>query len=474
MPAAPTVRPRVLTVGAYERDNFGDLLFLLVTEKYLPGADVVAAAPFAADMTELLDRRIGAYGDLLREERFDAIWTVGGQIGGTSMESAYRMSMAPAIHAEFKNAPYAQQRKMLAAAVNGAPLISPYLPTPAAFPLNAGAVSVVNSCGLAGVRSRPWHQREELLEVLRSSDAVSVRDVESSNYLGSAGIAHTLVPDVVHALGAIDPFERDPEADNVVVQCSSGILRLIGHKKLARRLVESSHLDDLRIRFLLAGTATGHDSVEAFEKVAAEIARIAPSREVEIIADRDPMALVDHIRRARVVIGSSLHVRIVSAAYHLPRLTFTRAKPAAYAAHWDPEMPYNVDLPDLDREIGRALDLARRDETVAASTELVRLADTNVRALADLVLSAAAERSAAEIETRAQARITAYTPIVAQRKACEPQERNLRIQLDEVTRELAATKAELAAERARNVPAEPIAKRARRAAGKVRRKVSRG
>ena len=27
--------PRVLTVGAYERDNVGDLLFLLVTERYL-------------------------------------------------------------------------------------------------------------------------------------------------------------------------------------------------------------------------------------------------------------------------------------------------------------------------------------------------------------------------------------------------------------------------------------------------------
>ena len=40
-------------MGAYERDNFGDLLFLLVTERYLEGADVVAAAPFAADMRAL-------------------------------------------------------------------------------------------------------------------------------------------------------------------------------------------------------------------------------------------------------------------------------------------------------------------------------------------------------------------------------------------------------------------------------------
>ena len=51
-------------MGAYERDNFGDLLFLLVTERYLGGADVVAAAPFAADMRRLLGRRIPAFGPL--------------------------------------------------------------------------------------------------------------------------------------------------------------------------------------------------------------------------------------------------------------------------------------------------------------------------------------------------------------------------------------------------------------------------
>jgi hypothetical protein len=60
--ALPARAPRVLLVGAYERDNFGDLLFLLVTERYLEGADVVAAAPFSADMRHLLGREIPAYG----------------------------------------------------------------------------------------------------------------------------------------------------------------------------------------------------------------------------------------------------------------------------------------------------------------------------------------------------------------------------------------------------------------------------
>ena len=83
-------------MGAYERDNFGDLLFLLVTERYLGGADVVAAAPFAADMRQLLGRRIPAFGPLLRDEAFDAVWTVGGQVGRVDLERAYKMSATPA------------------------------------------------------------------------------------------------------------------------------------------------------------------------------------------------------------------------------------------------------------------------------------------------------------------------------------------------------------------------------------------
>lgn len=66
MIAEPSRPPRVLTVGAYERDNVGDLLFLLVTEQYLRDAEVVAAAPFDADMTSLLDRQVHAYGPLLQ------------------------------------------------------------------------------------------------------------------------------------------------------------------------------------------------------------------------------------------------------------------------------------------------------------------------------------------------------------------------------------------------------------------------
>ncbi len=436
--------PRVLTVGAYERDNFGDLLFLLVSESYLPEAQIVAAAPFPADMTALLDRQVESVGEQLGEHDFDAVWTVGGQLGGTGLESAYRMSMPPEVWREYQAQPYRRRRELLAESVGQAPLISPYIPTPGAFERNAGVFSILNSVGLAGVRGRPPHLREELLAVLRSSDVVSVRDRESSAYLTRHHIEHTLVPDVVHAISLTHPFERDEDSDVVVVQASSQILQMLGHRAVAERLASAENLAGLRIRFLLAGAAAGHDSIEAFEKVAAHLKVLDPHRDVEIITDRRPLDLVDHLRRARVVIGTSLHVRIICAAYGVPRVTLERTKPTRYATHWDPEMPYGVLLADLDAAVGAALAAGRRPEVREASDELSRLADANVREIAARVRAQAGQRDSEErLEVAAERRAT-YERISRRRHQCEKATEPLHVELEETRRDLHAAQRRIA------------------------------
>src|SRR5215218_5645195 len=137
----PDLRPRVLTVGAYERHNVGDLLFLLVTERYLRAARVVAAAPFGADMRALLDRRIAAHGPLLRDASFDVIWTVGGQVGAIDTTRAYRMSAPPRAYHRFARASPRRRAAMLARATGGVSSLSPYVPSPLDHPHNAGAIT---------------------------------------------------------------------------------------------------------------------------------------------------------------------------------------------------------------------------------------------------------------------------------------------------------------------------------------------
>ena len=363
--------PRVLLVGAYERDNFGDLLFLLVTERYLDGAEVVAAAPFSADMRALLDRHVPAYGPLLRDEAFDAIWTVGGQVGRVDLLRAYRMSASPEAWAEFEAAPEAEQSAILEYATGGAPPPSPYIPLPAAYPRNAGAVTVLNSVGIAGARGR-----EPVVKALRGATAISVRDGSSSALLTELGVGHRLLPDAVHALSRRYPADRDAAADTAIVQISSARLRMLGHARVGRAIARSPQLRGRPVRLLLAGTATGHDAVEDYERVA----RAARGVDIAIVPERRPLELVEHIRRARVVVRTCSDV---------PRVSLSKPKPTRYAQLWDPDMPYDVGLDQLDDAVGAALAHAATPTAAAHAERLSRAAHENLEQLAELVLGGA-------------------------------------------------------------------------------------
>ena len=163
--------PRILLVGAYERDNLGDLLFLLVTERYVAEAEVVAAAPFAADMRPLLDRRVHAYGPLLRDEPWDVVWTVGGQVGSIDLRRAYRLSASPEALDRFDRANPLTRARILRRAVGGVRVEAPYIPD-----LTPGALTIVNSAGLSGIRWLPAARRERLVALLRTRSSITVRE----------------------------------------------------------------------------------------------------------------------------------------------------------------------------------------------------------------------------------------------------------------------------------------------------------
>ena len=70
------------------------------------------------------------------------------------------------------------------------------------------------------------------------------------------------------------------------------LLERMGHRPVARALATSSHLRGLRIRLLMAGAATGHDSVADLERVADHIREVDPGREVEVRTERRPLDVV--------------------------------------------------------------------------------------------------------------------------------------------------------------------------------------
>ena len=100
------------------------------------------------------------------------------------------------------------------------------------------------------------------------------------------------------------------------------------------------------------------------------------------MTERRPLDLVDRIAPARVVIGTSLHGRIVAAAYGVPRVPLACDKPTQYARTWYPGMPFDVGIDDLDAAVAAAL--AGADDAFRTE-ELMRLAHEQLGALAGRV-----------------------------------------------------------------------------------------
>lgn len=435
-----TYTPRVLVVGAYERDNFGDLLFWLVTSAYLRDAELHAAAPFAADMTELLGRKVEAYGPLLRDETFDVIWTAGGQVGRMDLRTAFRLSTPPEVYRDYRERSSDERARLLRDLAGGGRVLSPYIPTPLSYARNAGAIAVLNSVGLDGIRTVEPGRRAELVTLLRGEDFISVRDQASSDLLSDLGIEHRLVPDAVHAISKLRPATRDTDADTVIIQASSAHLGKYGHVELADAIVASPQLAGRRLRFLLAGSAAGHDSVTDYEEVIKHLRRAAPGTDVAVLLERKPYELADHIRRARLVIATSLHVRVVACSYGVPRVSFARPKPTKYARTWDPDMPFEVAFDELDTAVKQALAAGDDPRVAARSAELTQLAHDNLEDLANRVLAMARSETATDREQRQRSRLQHQAALAANEAVTS---RDAKIA--ELSRELSRTRRELKA-----------------------------
>ena len=380
-------REKVLTVGAYDHDNFGDLLLLLVTQQYLTGHDMIAAGAISADMQGLLDRKIVGYGHLLVKQKFDGIWTVGGEIGGVDVETAQIASMSESEYRTFLQQTLDERRDILSEKRGYCPTRTAYIPPPAAYPLNEDVPTVINSAGISYVLREEAlpSMREEAIALLRGTTLVSVRDQVSSNLLRLLEIEHTLAPDIVHALQFLRPKKDGNEPSNIaIVQANSADLSKLDIGTVASMLAESKELQGLSIRILLAGTGPLHDSREQAQNLVSAIRSMRPNVDAEVVSDRRPYEIVDRISNARIVIATSLHMRIVASAYNVPRVTFATTaswKVNRYAELWDNAMPFNVPLTRLERALRKAFRLADDPAVRSTSNNLASMADHNLKSI---------------------------------------------------------------------------------------------
>lgn len=377
---------KILAVGAFERDNFGDLLFLKLLRDVMRGKDVeiIPASIIFSDMRKINDEIVYPYDLMLKLYEWDVVWVVGGEVGGVDIAGAVLMDAI-----DEKGQHYSSLDSDDRACYNSlldiprGDNLSAYLPNARSYTKNRRVTMVVNSVGLSNSAVGTDMSKNEI--AVLSNSVVSVREGASAKFCRDNKIAHTLSPDVVSAISHFHPSKVNrTQAPYVVVQVNYDLLSKTKIMDFAKILSEIGEYLDAKIVLLRAGTTFSHDDDTLYKKIVSDFNALNSKCRIEQYEERDPLSIVDLIAGSKLCIATSLHCRIVSESYGTPHISLSNAKVANYAATWiEDEYPCDV---SIDLLIKTVSDIKHRIDKPIKNDILGKKALENIEKICNKIL----------------------------------------------------------------------------------------
>jgi hypothetical protein len=375
--SARRARRRIVVFGAFDRHNLGDLLFAHVAGALLRRRGTAArgyAGLAARDLRACDGHEVSALSTLLAsaDSRPLTLLHAGGELLTCDAWRAAVMLLAPhevpATVAWLESRP--AERALWIRQRLGSDSLAPYT---ASLPPGSKARVIYNAAGGVDLDRCDAALRAEVLARLRAADAVSVRDRVTLGHLRAAGVRARLAPDAAWLVAELF-------SGTIAARAAAGALAGLPQRYLALQF-SAEFGDDRTLETLAAqldhvaaatgfdlvlfraGAAPWHDDAAVYRRLCGRLRR-AHARLFESIALWDLCALV---AASRGYCGSSLHGRIVAAAYALPRVNVLPAdarqpsKQSACADCWEPEaMPGAVTAEKLAAATLAALALPAR------------------------------------------------------------------------------------------------------------------
>ncbi|MCO5107393.1 MAG: polysaccharide pyruvyl transferase family protein [Burkholderiaceae bacterium] len=366
----------VILFGAFDRHNFGDMMFPHVAAAMLPDREPIFAGLAERDLRAEGGHRVEALSAVAARfgDRPATLIHVGGEILTCDAWQAAVMLARPdearRLVAGLDGRP--REQREWAARMLGTQARAPYATVARAAlrgPLRVAYLAV----GGVELDACDGELRAEVLAALATADDLSVRDRQTQARLRAAGIAARLAPDPAVMIAELFGAKLRARAGHgevarlrdafpqgyLAVQFSADFGDDETLARLAAQLDRACASTGLGVALFRAGAAPWHDELDALQRVAARM-RGGTAQVFESLDLWDICALV---AAARGYCGSSLHGRIVAMAFALPRVNLRHpsarartGKQAAFASTWDlAEMPSVVDVDDAAAAIERAL-----------------------------------------------------------------------------------------------------------------------
>lgn len=394
--------PPLVLFGAFDRHNFGDLLFPQLLTALLPHRRFEFAGLVAHDLQAFGGHRTQALANLAAAP-FTRLIHVGGELLTCNAWQAAVMLLDPAAAA----AAIARHDGDPDAAAEWA---AQQLGTSRAMPYVVGRDAVAPSGRLIfnAVGGVEWTvlsaaQRGEVKAALSQADWVSVRDHVTQAALHADGIDVPLCPDPAVMVAACcgDAILKHQQQDAVLAmqqafpqgylacQLSADFGDDATLDALAHGVSRVLAATGLGLVLFCAGAAPWHDDPALYERLQQRL----PAGGARLFTSLHLWDICALIAASRGVVGSSLHARIVALAYGLPRVSLLPpqqgARPdkrTAFAETWEPHaLPRSVAAGQIEAAVMQALAVPPRvlRENAAALCEAYLLSQAQWIGLLD-------------------------------------------------------------------------------------------
>lgn len=367
-------KPRVALVGAYDRFNYGDLLFPILARDELVARglshDMTAYALSRSDLSEfgamptLGMRRL--YSPRAMHDGDVVVFNGGGTIGAdwVNMQANLVGPRGNFLLYALQRAVGQERAVDLVRRFRGANSPLPWVAGPEDFPRRVKIA--YNAVGGSELAVQPADIQRLTLARLAEADFVSVRDHETQRLLLGGGVRRVeLAPDSavlmskhypqarLAALVGARTRQRLGGAPFVVAQCNARYAKR-HREKLAQLLSEIHRRHGLRAILLPIGRYTGLDDIQGLTDIQAMV-----KSPIEVVDEEasiwDIMATIAH---ASLFLGTSLHGNITAQAFGVPHLGLSdKPHKLDYYLHtWDIESQRACVRPDSAIDaIGAAL-----------------------------------------------------------------------------------------------------------------------
>jgi len=379
----------IILYGAFDRHNYGDLLFPLIMERVIaqefPNKKISIAGLIDSDLSNFGAPKTISIQKALKGSKDNAtIILAGGDVVACDWQSAYGYLLPIMLFPIYDRVACRFFPKLTDAFISRMAGLTSSLP----FNLNQNDAGVerniiYNSVGATGVSRIEGEIAQYLGGIMNEADFVSVRDQFSQEQLIRIGCKiPSLAPDSATVMSSYISVEELTEKSSIntlqmienfksrylVFQISQGYAK--GNEELfAKELSKIFKEKKLPIIFIAIGNAAGHNDSAGIDKV---VSLLEPDVMFETYLEGNIFDLMNIIRNATCYAGTSLHGLITSMSFAVPRVALLPKlrKQINYMNTWDlPHMPRGIQPADLEKSVNIAINTPK-DELIALGRKL--------------------------------------------------------------------------------------------------------